>query len=132
MSQLAQKPFVTLAQYLEAEELSAEKHQYCNGTVVAMAGGTMAHARVVTNLGGILFAALRGRPCRPFSEAQRIVVRATGLWTYPDQSVICGTPQRDEQDRQGATNPKVLFEVLSESTAGYDQGEKFDHYATIP
>ena len=132
MPQLAEKPFVTLEQYLQAEELSTEKHEYCNGVVVAMAGGTMAHARVVTNLSGILFAQLRGRPCRPFNEAQRIVVRETGLWTYPDLSVICGAPQRAEGDRHAATNPKVIFEVLSESTAGYDQGEKFDHYATIP
>lgn len=132
MSPPAQEPFVPLERYLEDEELSANKHEYCNGTVVTMAGGTMAHARVVTNLGGILFAALKGKPCRPFNDAQRIVVRETGLWTYPDHSVICGAPQRDDRDRHGATNPKVLFEVLSESTAGYDQGEKFDHYATIP
>lgn len=131
MAQTATSRHLTYAEYLAAEELSVEKHEYCDGAVVAMAGGTTAHAHLIMNLSGTLFAKLAGKRCRPFGEAQRIRVPATGLATYPDLSVICGRVEHDEVDRDAAINPTVLFEVLSPSTAGDDQGEKFDHYAQL-
>ena len=75
---------------------------------------------------------LAGKRCRPFGEAQRIRIPATDLSTYPDLSVICGPIERDPADKDAAINPTVLFEVLSPSTAAYDQGEKFDHHARLP
>lgn len=123
---------LSYAEYLAAEEVSDIKHEYIEGHVVAMAGGTMAHATLVGNVHGLTFNALQGRPCRPFNESQRIRIPATDLSTYPDLSIICGPRLPDEVDRHAATNPTVLVEVLSKSTAAYDRGEKFDHYKQLP
>ncbi|MBM4368404.1 MAG: Uma2 family endonuclease [Deltaproteobacteria bacterium] len=126
------RQLVSYAEYLAAEELSATKHEYIDGQVVAMAGGTMAHATLVGNCYGLAFTALAGRPCRPYNESQRIRIPATDLSTYPDLSIVCGPRLPDEADRHAATNPTVLVEVLSPGTAAYDRGEKFDHYKQLP
>lgn len=131
MTQTAISRYVTYPEYLAAEELSVEKHEYCEGAVVAMAGGTFAHAHLIMNTTLLVGAALAGKGCRPFGEAQRIRIPATGLATYPDLSVICGRLEHDEADKNAAINPTVLFEVLSPTTAEYDRGEKFDHYARL-
>jgi len=130
MPALAHRHF-SYAEYLAEEELSPTKHEYCNGAIVAMAGGTIAHAKLKTNLTGLLHAALSGRPCQPFDSDLRIRVLETTLATYPDLSVICGPPERDPEDRCAVTNPTALFEVLSPSSVAYDRGEKFDHYAHL-
>lgn len=122
---------VRYADYLAAEEISAVKHEYCDGAVVAMAGGTPLHSRLKTNLAGEIFRALIGKPCSSFDADLRVRVPATTLATYPDLTVICGPLERDGEDRHAATNPTALFEVLSPSTAAYDRGEKFDHYVRL-
>lgn len=123
---------VSYAEYLAEEAASDVKHEFCDGAVVAMAGGTPEHALLKTNLTVLVGAALRGRPCRPFDSDLRVRVQATSLATYPDLTVVCGPLQRDTEDRDAAINPTLLAEVLSPSTAGYDRGEKLDHYARIP
>ncbi len=128
----AARRLLSYAEYLAAEERSDIKHEYIEGHVVAMARGTMAHASLCTNLAVLVGAALRGRPCRPFTESQRIRIPATDLSTYPDLSIVCGPRMPDELDRHAATNPTVLVEVLSPGTAAYDRGEKFDHYKRLP
>lgn len=122
----------TYAEYLALEEASVEKHEYCAGAILAMSGGTPEHALIKTNVVLAFGAALRGHPCRPFDSDLRVRVPATTLATYPDLTVICGPLLRDEEDRNAATNPTLLVEVLSPSTAGYDRGEKLDHYLRIP
>ncbi len=120
--------------YLRVEEDSGIKHEYLAGRVWAMAGGSPDHARIAANIMFLLGAQLAGRPCAVFSSDLRIGVRATELVTYPDVSVVCGALETDPIDRTGhtVTNPKVLIEVLSPSTADYDRGEKLRHYRTIP
>jgi Uma2 family endonuclease len=59
-------------------------------------------------------------------------VRATGLATYPDVTVVCGRSERDPEDELAVTNPTAIVEVLSSSTEGYDRGDKFEHYKAIP
>lgn len=119
------------AQYLADEELSDIKHEFCNGTVVAMAGGTIAHSRLKTNLLFRLAAGLDNKPCAAFDADARVRVTVTTLATYPDVSVVCGPVVRDEEDHNAIVNPTALFEVLSPSTAAYDRGEKFDHFMRI-
>lgn len=119
------------AEYLALEEGSLEKHEFCEGAILAMAGGTISHSLLKTNLTGATVARLRGRPCRAFDADLRVRVPATTLATYPDLTVICGTIERDGEDRHAAVNPTVLFEVLSPSTAAYDRGEKFDNYQML-
>lgn len=120
--------------YLRVEEDSGIKHEFLAGRVWAMAGGSPDHARIMTNIATLLSAHLSGRACAVFSSDLRIGIRPTELVTYPDVSVVCGSLERDPIDRTGhtITNPKILVEVLSPSTAEYDRGEKLRHYRLIP
>ncbi|MSQ00632.1 MAG: Uma2 family endonuclease [Myxococcales bacterium] len=95
-------------------------------------GETPEHSLLKTNLAWAVRSALSNKPCVPFDVDLRVRVQATGLATYPDLTMVCGPMRVDAEDRNAAVNPTALFEVLSTSTAGYDRGEKFDHYATIP
>jgi Uma2 family endonuclease len=113
--------------------MSTVKHEFLDGQVWAMAGGTPEHAAIAGNVIALLSAALRGRRCRVFTSDLRIRVIATGLGTYPDASVICESIELDPEDQKGHTaiNPTVLVEVLGPSTEDYDRGEKLDHYKQI-
>ena len=120
------------AKYLEAEQTSELKHEYLRGEVYAMAGGTPEHARLASAILLELGTALRGRPCNVYSSDLRVRVEATDLSTYPDIVVICGSLETSESDADAAINPLLIVEVLSDSTEGYDRGEKFAHYRRIP
>lgn len=97
-----------------------------------MAGGTIQHAALAATLIGELHAALRGKPCRAYTSHLRVHIRATGLTTYPDLSVVCGQVETNPDDANAITNPIVLVEILSDSTEGYDRGAKAAHYRRIP
>ena len=109
------------------------RHEFLDGRIWAMAGGTPEHARICANVIALLNLALGARRCSVFTTDLRIRVRATGLATYPDASVICGHVELDPTDpkRHTALNPKLLVEVLSPSTEDYDRGEKLEHYQQI-
>lgn len=115
---------------MEAE--SDVKHEYFDGQIYGMAGGTLTHAELATRVTVILGGQLRGRPCRPLSSDARVRVSATSLATYPDLSVVCGPIAPDPEDPHSVTNPTVLIEVLSPSTELYDRGQKFEHYQQLP
>ena len=78
--------------YLERERQSETKHEFVHGVVVAMAGGTAKHNAIAGNLIIALGVRLRGK-CLVFPSDQRVHVEATGLFTYPDITVVCGTPR---------------------------------------
>ena len=124
----------TFADYLVLEESSTVKHEFLEGHVWAMAGGTPDHGALSANVIILLGNQLRDRPCRVFTSDVRIRVRATGLATYPDVSIVCGQQETDPDDPKGNTiaNPSVVVEVLSPSTEDYDRGEKVAHYKQIP
>lgn len=123
----------TFSEYTELESESAVRHEFVGGYVYAMSGGSPGHAGVTANLTLLLGNALAGKPCRVFSPDLRVRVRATGLGTYADVTVICGELLLDPEDprRYTALNPKVLVEVLSPSTEDYDRGEKLGNYKQI-
>jgi len=123
---------MTYAEYAAAESKSAIKHEWLNGEVFAMAGGTPEHAGLAASVIGELRSALRGHPCRVFSSDLRVKAQATGLGTYPDASVVYNKLETDAEDPQSIVNPTVLVEVLSDSSEAYDRGEKFAHYRRIP
>ena len=131
---LAARQRFTFDEYLVLEEIAEVKHEFLDGEVWAMAGGSPEHAAIIGNVTTLLNVQLRGQRCRVHSTELRIRVKATGLGTYPDVTVICGRLERDPDDRTGHTaiNPRVLVEVLSPSTEGYDRGEKLAHYQAIP
>src|SRR5262249_22981569 len=124
----------TFEDYLQLEEYAKIKHEFLDGHVWAMAGGTPDHAAIATNISTLLSVHLRDKPCRVYSSDLRVRVRTTGLGTYPDVTVICGRFEADPGDPKGNTaiNPRVIVEVLSPSTEEYDRSEKLDHYKQIP
>jgi Uma2 family endonuclease len=122
----------TYDEYRCFEEATDTKHEYLDGQILAMAGGTPEHAALSAAMIGLLERELAGGSCYPFSLDLRVRVRATGLATYPDVTVICGDLERDPQDTNAAVNPTLLVEVLSSSTEEYDRGEKSAHYRRIP
>lgn len=122
----------TVDEYVRLEQLSNTKHEYLNGTVYAMAGGTPEHAALAMAVGASMAAQLRDRPCRVYSSDVRVRVVATGLDTYPDVTVVCGNEERDVEDKLALVNPVVLVEVTSDSSDEYDRGEKREHFQRIP
>ena len=110
----------SFGQYLMLEEDSGLKHEFLEGQVWAMSGGTPEHAAVAGNVLTLLNVQLAGKKCRVFTSDLRIRVVATGLGTYPDVSVVCGHLELDPEDakRHTVVNPRILVEVLSPSTDG--------------
>jgi Uma2 family endonuclease len=121
----------TYADYLAYERDSGRKHEYIDGVIVAMAGGSPRHnalaARVIVAIGSALHTG-----CLVFQSDQKVRVPVTGVATYPDTTVVCGPIQCDPADAMAITNPTLIVEVLSPSTEEYDRGEKWHDYQTIP
>jgi len=118
--------------YLLVDEASEARHEFLDGLILGMAGGTPEHARICAAIGAALSLQLPGKRCAVFSEALRVRAKATGFAGYPDITVVCGALERDPENANTAINPTVVVEVASPSTAEYDAGEKLRHYQTIP
>jgi Uma2 family endonuclease len=125
------KRLLTPQEYLARERLADVRSEFYRGEMFVMAGGSPRHSLIKTNLTGELRNTLKGRPCTAYDSDLRIRVSATGLYTYPDASVICGELEFDDQKQDTVLNPTLLAEVLSESTEAYDRGKKFDHYRQL-
>lgn len=118
-------------EYLERERRGETKHELVHGIAIAMAGGTPKHNAIAANVIIALGQRLRGRRCLVFPGDQRVHVEATGLFTYPDVTVVCESPRFHTNGRDTLVNPRVVIEVLSSSTEAYDRGAKFAHYQSI-
>lgn len=123
----------TVAEYLAMEETALERHEYHDGAILAMSGGTYAHGSISTNLIGALWQRLRGKPCQPKGSDVRVRWGVGARYVYPDVSIVCGEPIFDPDDTQPRSilNPRTVIEVLSDSTKAYDRGDKFEGYRTI-
>lgn len=119
------------SEYLAFERASRTKHEFFDGEVFAMAGGSASHNLIAVNLAGELRNALKDGPCRVFSSDMRVLC-PTGLRTYPDISVCCGEPKYEDEQQDTLLNPLVIIEVLSPTTEKYDRVKKFEHYRSIP
>lgn len=117
--------------YLELERTSDVKHEFINGEVYAMAGGSAEHGALVLAVARALGNALDGKPCRTFSSDVRVRVESTASNFYPDVSVVCGKLATARDDEHAITNPVVLVEVLSDSTERNDRGPKAAHYRRL-
>jgi Uma2 family endonuclease len=125
-------PPCTPAEYLEFEVNADTRHEYLNGEIVPMTGGTPNHNQILLNLAGALNFALRRQPYRVLAADQRLWMPVPNIYTYPDVMVIEGELVYQPRRRDTIMNPKVIIEVLSKSTRNYDQGDKFAAYRTIP
>lgn len=114
-------------EYLAAERLSETKHEFVNGEIYAMAGGTREHSLIASNLVRELGTRLRRRPCEVHGSDMRVLVAETGLYTYPDVSVACDGPRFADEEVDTLLNPRVIVEVLSDSTESYDRTVKWAH-----
>jgi Uma2 family endonuclease len=122
----------TYAEYLAVERDSERKHEFDDGEIYAMAGGSRRHSALALRIGAALDA-VRRAGCTAFQSDLRIRVLATGRATYPDASVVCGPIEGDPAEPGGATvtNPTLIVEVLSPSTEHDDRGAKWQHYQQI-
>ena len=128
---MALPKFITPEEYLRMERASEIKHEYYNGEIFAMSGASENHNIVVGSTYSALYGQLRKRPCQIYPSDMRVRIPATGLYTYPDISVVCGTPEFEDDGVDTLINPTIIIEVLSSSTEQYDRGRKFQHYRTI-
>lgn len=128
----AEKLSWTPEQYLARERQATTKSQYYQGQIFAMAGASREHNLIVANLVASIHAGLRGKPCEVYPSDMRVKVQASGLYTYPDVTIVCGEPQFEDAHVDTLVNPLVLFEVISESTEGYDRGAKAMQYRQLP
>lgn len=117
--------------YLALEQSSDVKHEYFDGEIFAMAGGTASHSLVAANWTRELGNALKDRGCRVYSS-DMMVFCPTGLRTYPDVSVTCEAPRYEDDRELTLLNPILLVEALSDTTEAFDRGRKFNHYQSIP
>ena len=123
----------TFSEYLLVDDGSTVRHEFMDGLILGMAGGTPDHARIAMTIGALLSQQLSGRRCAVFSEALRVRAPQTGFAGYPDITVVVRDAlQRDPDSENTVTNPTVVVEVLSPSTADYDRSHKLRHYQTIP
>ncbi len=123
---------VTAEEYLAFEREAEARHEFIDGQIVAMSGGTERHAIICDNLISIAKSRFRGLPCQPYSASMRVKIQATGNYTYPDLSIVCGERRFDDNRRDTLLNPQLIAEVLSPSTERHDRGWKFKNYQLIP
>lgn len=131
MGEAAQRLKMTPQEYLAFERASDEKHKYVDGEIFPMSGGTREHSLLGANVTGELRSALLERPCEVHGSDMKIKTVAPPDYHYPDVSVICGQPVFEDETRDVLLNPKLIVEVLSDSTERYDCGDKFAGYRTI-
>lgn len=131
MSTLA-KTFITPEEYLERERQAQHKSEYYNGEIFAMSGVSRKHDGIAWKLYMLIGQQLQGKSCRAFTSDMRVLALPSGLYTYPDLSVVCGKPQYADSQVDTLTNPTLLVEILSPSTEAYDRGQKAKLYRSIP
>jgi Uma2 family endonuclease len=117
--------------YLEWEAGQVMKYEFHAGEVFAMVGARLSHNTVALNIAVALKNGLRGGPCRVFGDGTKVRVEAADAVLYPDAVVTCDARDRGPEDRFLA-HPVLILEVLSDSTAAYDRGEKFALYRRLP
>ena len=121
----------TPAEYLIREAQADYKSEYYRGRVVAMAGASANHNRIAGNLFNALSNALISEPCEVFINDLRVWLEKRDIYAYPDVMAVCGGLEFVEGRTDTIINPKIITEVLSKSTEGFDRGDKFRAYWTL-
>lgn len=121
---------MTADEYAVWEREQTERHEFFDGEVYSQAGGTRRHSLIGSNVLGEVRHLLKGKDCEAHGADMRVHVKATGYQAYPDVSVVC--PPIEGDSNEVISNPVLLVEVLSPSTADFDRGGKFGHYRQIP
>ncbi len=122
----------TAQEYLELEVNSLDRHEFINGEIILMAGGTPNHNEITSILNAILRVSLKGKPYSIFASDQRLWVPQLNNYTYPDVMVVAKPIELQSGRTDTITNPLLIAEVLSKGTRAYDRDEKFAAYRSIP
>lgn len=130
MGNAAQQSRLTVTDYLAWEAQQSERHEFIDGEVFAMAGAEDRHVTVAGNLYMALRQHLSGSPCRTYMSDMKLNVAAENQYFYPDVMVTCSAA--DQSSSLVKSEPKLIVEVLSASTAAYDRGLKFSYYRALP
>jgi Uma2 family endonuclease len=123
-------PRFTPEEYFAWEEQQLERHEYIDGEVYAMSGGSINHGDIALNFGALLKNHMRGSGCKTLNSDCRVNIVGSTDYVYPDLSVTCD--ERDKISTQYITYPCLIIEVLSPSTEAYDRGDKFALYRHSP
>jgi Uma2 family endonuclease len=126
------KRLLTAQEYLAQERLANFRSEFFRGETFAMAGASWEHTLIKDNMARQAGNQLNNGPCRVLTSDLRVKVDATGLYTYPDILIVCEEPQFEDDVFDTLLNPRVVMEVLSDSTEKYDRGDKFSHYRRLP
>jgi Uma2 family endonuclease len=121
---------MTAEAYLKWEATQEMRHEYVDGDIVAMTGGSIPHTKIYLNLYRSLYPHLGHRGCESYVSDVKVQTHQNSRYFYPDLVITCDP--EDLKSRQFIQNPKVIVEVLSPSTANYDRGDKFKYYRQIP
>jgi Uma2 family endonuclease len=122
----------TLEEYRTLEETSAERHEYRDGEIVEMSGGSETHSAIASNFLIFLGFLLRDTDFRVYNGDLRVWIPEYNCGTYTDLMVVEGQPELNGDRQDEILNPLLIVEVLSPSTEAYDRGEKFRKYRSIP
>ncbi len=125
-------PTYTPSDYLTLETSSEIRHEYINGAIIPMTGGTPNHNLIILNIASILHFALKGQGYYVFVTDQRIWIPDFQVYTYPDVMIVKGDLIFQNGRNDTITNPVAIVEVLSKTTANYDRSQKFLFYRSIP
>jgi Uma2 family endonuclease len=132
IGQAEERQIYTPAEYLEFEVNSETRHEYINGEIIPMTGGTPEHNEIASIFNAALRISLKGKPYGIFVADQRLWIPERQIYTYPDVMVAPRPIERQLGRTDTITNPVMIAEVLSKSTKNYDRDEKFSAYRTIP
>ncbi|MDE0553659.1 MAG: Uma2 family endonuclease [Candidatus Poribacteria bacterium] len=131
MSSIAARTYLTPEEYIIAERKATLKSEYLSGEIVAMSGASNEHNLITMNTANGLYNQVVERGCRVYASDMRVGIGAGISYFYPDIAVTCDRPRFEDDALDILTNPQVIIEVLSNSTANYDRGEKFARYRQL-
>lgn len=130
--QVTKKQYYSPEEYLAREDAADYKSEYIDGEIIPMAGGSTNHNRIALNFSTELNFAFKTQDYEVFMSDVRLWIPSRRIYTYPDVMIIAGEPEYFNDRTDMITNPRVIIEVLSDSTQGYDKKGKFEFYRTIP
>ena len=131
MSSIAARTYLTPEEYIALERKATLKSEYLSGEIVAMSGASDTHNLITMNTSNALYNQLADRGGRIYASDMRVGISAGVSYFYPDIAVTCDKPRFEDDVFDTLINPQVIIEVFSDSTAGYDRGEKFIRYRQL-
>ncbi len=133
MNPPTQSKLYSIEEYLKFEAKSELRHEYEDGLILEMSGGSINHGRICGNAYAGFRHRLRDKnaDCEAFPDNVKVRLEAINQFVYPDTMVVCGKVERSDKDAESIINPRVVVEVLSKSTVDYDRGDKFHKYMQL-